>query len=215
MKRFKQIFLLCGIVLTLAAFPVFAQEDRSPKINKKPLQDFGAKVLSQVQNKEVDLSENFLVEVSGEITKGGKLAPQKTQYIRSEGDEKMIAVAKSAIEAINDNGIFIYLSQLGIDKISLILEQNDNEISAVIRGDTTSANRARSIESMLNMAVSAVKENAKTDDDSRVILGGTKVSANEKSVTIKTAVEKSVGQEMIQRHLNKETERREKAKAGR
>lgn len=215
MNRLRQIFLLCGIVLTLAAFSVFAQEDQSAKLNKKPLQDFGAKVLSQVQNKEVDLNSNFLVEVSGELTKEGKFDLQKTKYIRSEGDEKMIAVAKSAIESINDSGIFIYLSRLEFSKINLILEQNDNEISAVIKGDTVSEQKARMTASALNVLISMGNSQVKDDDDSKVILGGTKVSANDKSVTIKTAVPKSVGQAMIQRHLNKEIERKEKAKAGR
>lgn len=215
MKRLKQIFLLCGIVLTFAAFPVFAQENRSPEINKEPLQDFGAKVLSQVQNKEVDLSQNFLVEVSAELTKEGKFDLQKTKYIRSEGDEKMIAVAKEAIEAINDNGIFIYLSRLEFSKINLILEQNDNEILAVIKGDVVSEQKARMTASALNALISLGKSQIKEDDDSKIILGGMKVSANDKSVTIKNAVPKSVGQEMIQKHLNKEIERKEKAAAGR
>lgn len=211
----RQFSFLCGIALVmLGAFPVFAQESVRPsQVEKKPLQDFGEMVVSRVQNKELDLSQNFLIEVSGEITKEGKFDSQKTKYVRTEGNEKMLAVAKDAIGAFNESGVFIYLSDLDISKLNLIIEQNDSEMSAVINLEFMSANKARSMASMFNVLISAARMTDKENADIKTFLNGTKISANDKFVTIKTAVEKSVGQEIIQRNLNKEIER--KAKAGR
>jgi hypothetical protein len=212
-NHLKRISLFCGIaVIMLAAFPVFAQD--KPEINRKPLNDLNNLVIDRLQKNELVLSDNFLVEVEGELTKDGKFDPQKTKYIRTEGNEQIANVAKSAIEAVNESGMFQYLTNLGSTKLNLVFSQNDEQIYGTIKFDFVSSARAKSLVSLLNSAISIVKQKSDNEDD-KVLLNGTTVSENDKTVTIKTSVEKSVGQEMIQRKLTEELNKRleqEKAK---
>lgn len=207
-NRLKQFSILCGIALMLAAFPVFAQENSAPEINKKPLQDFGGMLIDRVQRKEVDLSKNFLVELISELTKDGKFDLSKTKYIKSEGDRQMIDAAKSAIEAVNNSGIFVYVSGMDISKIDLIVAQDDENMYMIFKSDSVSENKAKTKASGLKSLAAIGKIQAK-DDDAKTLLAGTNVFADGKSVIIKTSVEKSVGQAMIQREMEKESARRQ------
>ena len=156
-NRFKNISLICGIALVmLAAFPVFAQNN--VEINRKPLSDFGKDNLDpRLQNNELVLSDNFLVEVEGELDKNGKFDLQKTKYIRTEGNEKIADAAKSAIEAVNDSGVFGYLTQLGAKKINLVFAQNDEQIYAVINSELDSPKRAKTLKSAFRYGFNDVK----------------------------------------------------------
>lgn len=204
----KRIALLCGIaVIMLAAFPVFAQDYSGIEINRKPLRDFTDLVIDRLQKNELVLSDNFLVEVEGELDQNGKFDPQKTKYIRAEGKEQIVNAAKSAVEAVNDSGMFGYLKQLGAKKINLVFSQDDAQIYAVINFQLDSDRRAKSTKSMLDLLLAVSKTNSKNDDE-KALLNATIISPNDKTVTIKTSVEKSVGQEMIQRKLNEEINKR-------
>jgi hypothetical protein len=206
--RFRSISLLCGLALTmLAAFPVFAQTDSKDEINKQPLRDFGAGLSDRVRKKDIDLTKNFLVEIEGELTPEGKFDLQKTKYVRAEGNTKMVNIVKSAIETISDSGIFTYLKQLDMTKINLILAQDDEQIYMSLKSDLAPENKAKTVSSSLNTYVAIGKQIVAKDADAKTLSEGTSVSLNGKSVIIKTAVPKSVGQEMIQRKLNKEIER--------
>src|SRR5687768_8765744 len=126
MRKFlKQISFICGLLLLLAAFPVFAQEKHSDEIvvNKKPLQDWASFLFDKIEKNEVDLTQSFLVELDGELTKEGKLDKQKSKFIRTEGDVQMVEIAKRAIEAFHDSGMFNYLLNLGIKKVNVVYAQ--------------------------------------------------------------------------------------------
>jgi hypothetical protein len=208
----KQIALLCGIaVITLAAFPVFAQD--KPEINRKPLNDFTDLVINRLQTGQLVLSDNFLVEVEGELDKNGKFDLQKTKYIRAEGNEESVNTAKSAFEAVSDSGVFGYFTQLGAKKINLIFAQNDEQIYTVINFELDSARRAKSAKSVFDLALMMSKQTLKNEDE-KVLLNATIVSVNDKTVTIQTSVEKSVGQEMIQRKLTEELNKRSEQSNG-
>lgn len=213
-KRLGQSILLCGIVLAVAAFPVFAQKNSGIRVNKKPLRDFAARTSNRVQKKELDLSGNFLIELSGELTKEGKFDLRKTKFIRSEGDEKMIDLAKSAIEAVNDSGVFAYLTEMDINKVDITLEQNDSRIGSIIKAEAVNDAKAKTLESLFNTAIIIGKANPGDGDDAMTILNGTKISVDDKFVIIETSVEKSVGQEIIRRELNKGTEKKAEIKPG-
>lgn len=222
MNRLNQFVFLCGIVLTLAAFPVFAQEQKPPESNSQPVSRveltrtplllFADSVIDRVEKKEVVLSDNFLVEFESEFAKDGKLDPQKSKFVRIEGNGKIVDVVKNAVEAINDAGFLRYLKQFDANKINLILAQNDEQIYGTIKFDTVSPTKSKSIKSTLEMLFS-MSINTNNNENDKKLLEGTTVSAEDKFVTIKTSVPKSVGQEMIQKSLNKRIER--KAKAGR
>jgi len=202
--RLKQFFLLCGVVLTLAAFPVFGQTEA--KINRVPLRDFSDMVINRLQKKEIALNDNFLVEISGELT-AGKFDRKKTRYVRAEGKDQMVDIAKSGIEAINDSGLFLYLAQLGSNRMNLIFAQTDDEIYSIIKFELETPQKAKSAKASFDLVLAASKMQLKNEDE-KTILNGALVSENDKTVTIKIAVEKSVGQEMIQRKLSEEINRK-------
>lgn len=85
------------------------------KPNKKPLEDFADDVLAKRAEKDgkLDLSKSFMVKMVGELDKDGKLDPKKSRYAKlkpeEQGDQEMVDVAKQAIEAINNSGMFYYL----------------------------------------------------------------------------------------------------------
>ncbi len=207
-KFVKSFFILCGIVSALAAVPVIAQENSGGiTINKRPFKDFGEFVRQKIDNKEVDLDKPFLVELEGILTKDGRFDTKKTKFIRSEGDAEMIKVAKQAISAISDSGWFAYLQKSGVEKINLILAQDDTTVSSIIKSEMTDENKAKTIASGLNAIIQMSRMQVK-DEDEKLLLNNTSVVSRGKQFIINLALPKSAAQEMI-RHKLKENENKE------
>ena len=109
MKKIVQIvFLACGLLLTVAAFPVFAQEEKV-EINKMLFNNFVQIIKQKVDAGKIDLTESFSIELEGVLNKDGKLDAKKSKFTRSEGDAAMIEIGKSFIEAVGDSGFFRHL----------------------------------------------------------------------------------------------------------
>ena len=183
-------------------------------INKKPLQDFGDEVLDKVAAKKVDLTKPFMVIMQGAITKDGKFDSKKSAYLRTGGDQEMVDVAKSAIEAIGDSGLLTYLEKLGVENINFTLVQDDKEIYAVITSDQKSESKAKTISSGLNTAISLGKATVK-EEDTLALLNAAKVESKGKSFVLNFKLDKPVGQEMMKRALDKaQAKRQEKQPNG-
>jgi hypothetical protein len=79
------IFLLGGLILTLAAFPVCGQENRDGiEINKQPLKDFA----ESAGQKDIDWTKSFLVEPAGSISKNRNSPKAKATPEWSESSNK-------------------------------------------------------------------------------------------------------------------------------
>lgn len=206
-KLLKLNFSLCGLLLLLAAFPVFAQPVKTVEINKKPLQEFTDLVIDKLQKKQVALSEPFLIELNGELTVEGKLDRQKTRFVRADGGEQIVNIAKSLAESLNESGLFSYLRLLEIDKFNMIYAQNNEQLYAIVKSETASADKANIISSGLNMALSISRQKPKNEDE-KILLNKTIVSAQENLLILKIILEKNVAQEMIQRLLTEEINKR-------
>ena len=215
MRKFEKIvYLACGLLITLAAFPVFAQNDkpewrkgepvRDILSNKKPLQDFGEHVLEKVSKKEVDLTKNFLVEMQGTITDEGKFDhdPKKSRFVKTEGDQAMIDIAKSAIEAIGDSGLLNYLKNLGIDKVNFTLQQDNDQIYAALTSDQRTEQRAKTVSSGFNNLLSIVKFTVK-EEDLKTFLNALRVESQDKNFVLNFNLPKPIAQDMINRQLQK------------
>jgi hypothetical protein len=225
MKRLKRLtFLLCGILLTFAAFPVFAQKETAEeiKINKRPLQDLGDMLKEKLGKGEVDLSQPFKVSVEGVLTKDGKFdasldkegGKPKTQFVIVEGDEQMVDVAKSAIEAVGESGWFGYLRSFGAEKIKITVAQNQTDFSALIEMEQATDERAKSMASALRLLLSSTKMVGKFGEDEKIIIGGFAAPRDSgKVVILNFALPKQIMQDMIQRNLKK-TAQAETWKAG-
>lgn len=206
MKKFGKIILLaCGLLVTLAAFPVFAQEKATNKveINIKPFRDLAELVKQEIATKKVDLSNPFSIEVEGVLSKNGRLKPKMTRFTKSEGNAATATIGKKFIKAIDNSGLFAYLSKFGIEKIKFALVQNDNQIYANIVSETQTSNKAKTIVSGLNIFTQFVqlKEMKNISEDEKILVSGLKASNEDKTLTIKLAYEKSIIQEMIKRKL--------------
>lgn len=176
-------------------------------INKKPLQDFGDGVLEKVSKKEVDLTKAFSVIMVGTITKDGKFDRKKSAFLKTGGDQAMIDVAKLAIEAIGDSGILTYLKTLNVDNIQFELVQDDNQIYAVITSTQPTPQRAESVSSGLNTAISIGKMTVK-EEDTLALLNAAKVESKDKNFILNFKIEKPLAHEMIKRQLLKAEEKR-------
>lgn len=177
-------------------------------INKKPLQDFGEDVLDKVTAKKVDLSKPFVIEMQGAITKDGKFDQKKSKYVKADGDQEMVNVAKSAIEAIGDSGLLTYLQTLGVENINFTLVQDDKQIYAIITSDQKSESKAKSISSGLNTAISIGKATVK-EQDTLALLNAAKVENKGKSFVLNFNLDKPIAQELINRQLVKAQAKRQ------
>ncbi len=232
MKKFNQIiFLACGLLLTLAAASVSAQETVEPnekplegfaqgitqkvesgqvdqesvfRPNKKPLEKFAQIVKEKVENKQVDLTKSFSVEMVGVLKEDGKLDPKTSKFTKGEGDEAMIEVGKSFIEAFNDSGLFYYLKQMGIEKIRFVFGQDETRTYGVITSEMPTAEKAKTIASGMNTLLGIAKmslQQRQNNEDEENLINGALVRNTGKTLTLKMDYGKSVIQEMINRKL--------------
>lgn len=207
MKRFDRIpFLLCGIALLLAAFPVFAQEKETFTIDRKPLEDFVATVRQKIEKKETNFDAPFEVEFESALTDDGKFDAKKSKFTRTEGDAQMVELAKTAIQALGDSGFFYNLkSSIEIEKnFSFSLKQDDDSFSSVLKWELATKEkaemRATSLRTMLNMFL-ALDKNAvkKLGDNTRTILNNLTVNNKKKNAIMIFSMPKADFHEMILR----------------
>jgi len=216
MKRFNRItFILCGIALMLAAFPVFAQKDdkaQRVEINKKPLQDFARIVELKIRQKEMDFDKPFLVEAECVLTEEGRFDTKKSKITRTEGDAEMVEIGKEAILAIGDSGFFHNLKSQGMDKILFSMQQDNSNFSSVIKSELQSLEKAKTMASGLNAMFAAIKmaDNGgivKLDEASKTLVNNSKIATQEKSVIINFSMPKLDFHEMILREIMKSADK--------
>ena len=210
MKKFRQlIFLICGLLLTLAAFPVFAQEEKTVseiQISRKPLQDFEKLIRKEIATGKVDLSKSFLIELEGVLDKNGRLNAKESSFVKSEGDAVVVDIAKSFVGAVADSGWLVYLRQIDVEKMNLTFAQDDSQTYAVVVSELPTAERAERVASALNRMVSMALERKEIeaegiDQDEKFLIGGIKAERADKILTIRLTYEKSAVRELINRLL--------------
>lgn len=171
------------------------------RINKKPLQDFAEDVLVKTDGKDkIDLTKAFVVEMDGVLGADGKLDLKKSRFIRGEGDEKMIDVAKSAIEAVNTSGLLSYMKDMGVEKVNFILFQDDKQLSAIIRADQPTVEKAQKVTSGMNGAIAIVKLTNR-DEDLATLVNASKFSTEGKSFVMNFALPKDAAHKLIGKKL--------------
>jgi hypothetical protein len=175
------------------------------KINREPFQKLAdgviAKISSDKPEEKIDLKQSFIVTLDGTLTPEGKFDAKKTRFIKGEGDEQMVNVAKSAIEAIGDSTILSYLQALGVDKVNITLVQDDKQITAVIKSNQPSEEKARTVSSGFNGFITLANMNTKDDKEVQALLKAVKVKAEGKSFVINFAMPKDDAHKMIDQKL--------------
>lgn len=187
--------------------------------NKKPLQDFADEILAKRSDKQkaqsnLDLTKSFKVTMSGVLTEDGKLDPKKSRYVQlkpeEQGDQEMVDIAKNAIEAINDSGLFYYLKTLGVDKVEFTLTQDDKQIYAVITSSQKDENKAKTISSGFNNILSIAKVTVK-EEELKTLLNAAAVEPQGKNFVLNFKLDKPVAQKLIEQKLQ-EAEAKKKEK---
>ncbi|MFN0141065.1 MAG: hypothetical protein ACKVQW_13385 [Pyrinomonadaceae bacterium] len=195
--------------------PMSSEAVTAVEINKKPLVDFGNDVAAKWEAKEVDLDKEFTLVLDGFITADGKLDRKKSKFDPSKtiGDQKMIDIGKSALEALGDSGYLTFLKVAGVDKITATLSQNGENISVVITSPQNSLERAKSIASNVSLSILVGKGVVKNPSDERTLLDGAKTTNDGKTFVLNFAIPKPIAQEMIKRKLQ-ETLAKQKQQQG-
>lgn len=188
---------------TPLAAPMTSDAVTALEINKKPLTDFTDDVAAKLDAKDVDLNLPFTIVLNGVLTKDGKLDRDKSKFdvSKQKGDQKMIDVAKSAIEAVGDSGFLAYLKSLNVDKVTLTMIQDDNQITAVISSAQKTPEIANTVSTGLRNYISFGKIAVKNPSDERTLLDAATVTADDKNFVLNFAIPKPVAQEMITRKL--------------
>lgn len=186
-----------------APTPMTTDAVAAVEINKKPLADFADDVSAKWTTKEIDLNQPFTVVMNGVLTKDGKIDREKSKFdvTKQQGDEKMIDVAKLAIEAVGDSGFLTYLKSLDVDKLTITLVQDDKQITAVISSAQKTPERAKVVSSGINGYIMFGKTLVEDPSDERTLLNGANVTSEGKNFILNFAIPKPVAQEMINRKL--------------
>lgn len=205
----RNAFLACGLFLTLAAFPVFAQEEKPVseyRMSQRPLDNLAQLVRRETAAGKVDLTKPFSIQLEGVLNNDGRLDAKKSKFTKTAGDAAMIEIGKSFIEAVSDSGFLSYLKSFGVEKLNMVLVQNDNQIYADVFAEVETPQRAASISKSLNLAAQIARtrkdERKNLRDDEKILISGLNASSDGKTLAIKVAYEKSVIQELINRILN-------------
>ncbi|CAN5159249.1 hypothetical protein BH20ACI1_BH20ACI1_19530 [soil metagenome] len=186
--------------------PVESEAVTDFRPNKKPLEDFADEILAKRADKEkkLDLTKSLKVVMSGVLTKDGKLDPKKSGYVKlkdeEQGDQEMVDIAKDAIEAVNDSGLFYYLKTLGVDKVDFTLIQDDKQIYAVISSSQKDENKAKTISSGFNNLLSLAKLTVE-EEELKTLLNSAKVEPQGKNFVLNFKIEKPIAQKMIEQKL--------------
>jgi hypothetical protein len=210
-KTGKSLILVIGLIC-LAGLSVLAQTEIS--INKHPLRDFAQFVNEKVAAKEVDLNDEFLVELEGVLGKDGRFDIKQTKFTKNEGNKQIVVVAKEAIEALGDSGWLGYLRNFGVEKVKVSLSQDKQTFRTTILSEEPTQNRANTIASGFRVLISSVLLMDKTSDrklgeDEKLLLSNTKAVSEGNNFVLKIEIPKVLFQEVIGRKLQEVNSLRE------
>jgi len=195
--------------------PLESEAVKEVEINKKPFEELSDTLNDKLAKKEVDLNKPFLVILDGTIAADGKLDSKKSKFVKFEGDEQMIEVAKQAIEAVGNSGFLGHLKNNGVDKVNFTIVQNDKEISVVILSDQKTPEKAGTIASGFNTLLAGLifaDKNGfkKLDENSKTLVNNSKVTSEGKQFKLNFVLPKKDAQDLINRSLRDRAEKKAK-----
>jgi hypothetical protein len=134
------------------------------------------------------------------LTKDGKLDRKKSRFIGQQGDEDIVNVAKSAIEAVGDSGFLAHLRNLDVQQIEITLIQDGEKLYAKIVSDQKTPEKAKTTASGLRGAISIGKLTISGEDE-KVLLDSAKVTSEGNKFIMLVNIPKPVANEMMNRKL--------------
>src|SRR5688572_16818452 len=145
-------------------------------INRKPFTDLALELIRRSSQNQLKLGTPFLVQASGKLNPDGKLEKKTFRYIKAESpDPQMIKDVQAGIEAFNDSGFLQNISQLSGKTLELTLQQDDVNLSAMVRSEVESDTRAQTLVTLMaqlvqykiNEKTAAVAEMEKLNDPAK------------------------------------------------
>lgn len=198
-----------------------AKNEFTQKFNNQPLKDY-ADVISAKANPEdpkqtkVDLKQAFTVVMDGVLTKEGNLDTKKSKFVKGEGSQEMIDVAKGAIEAVNNSGLLKYLQDEKNPKdvkINFAFTQNDENLTAVIRVDKANEALARTFSSGFKLLIDIAKINVK-EEEVQTLMKAAKFSSEGKSFILNFSIPKEDAHKMINQKLQEARQKKSQPSNG-
>ena len=192
-------FLACGafaVLLLISVKPVYSQSDHL--FNKRPFIDLADKINSMLAGNEVDLNAPFSIEVRGDLSEFGKL--ERGQIKNISGDEKITEVGKEFVAAISDSEVLTGLRNLGFKQVVILISQDENNASLVIRSEAATADEAKKALSTLNLLITSSQNFVKNDDE-KFILRSLKPTIDEKKVELNFLAPHEEVQQLIRKIL--------------
>ncbi|MGI8638400.1 MAG: hypothetical protein ACR2MG_00370 [Pyrinomonadaceae bacterium] len=193
--------------------PVESDVVKEIEINKKPFEELGDSLNDKLAKKEVDLTKPFSVILDGTITADGKLDSKKSKFVKFDGDEQMVNVAKDAIEAVGNSGFLGYLKNNGVDKVNFTMVQDDKQIYVIIVSDQKTPEKASTTASGFNTLLSGIRlldQNGlkKLDESSKTLINNSKVTNDGKNFVLNFTIPKQDAQNLINRSLKERAEKK-------
>lgn len=188
------------------------------QIKRKALNDLGDKVNKVLaENKDFSMETNFLVRARGRLKKDGRLDEDTFKYLEAKStDQRMIRIVEESIKAIDAAGYLQYLEKLSGKDLELMLQQDDENITAVVESELESKQRAGTLKSGFDLLIFMTKKEKQGDNasigdkDDLQLLNNATVEANGKKIIIKFVIPKPIAQDMIRRNLLEQKKQAEK-----
>lgn len=178
------------------------------EINKRPFVDLSTYINELLDKNQVKLETPFLIDATGKIGKDGKLDPKSFRYTKAEStDPRMIELIKEAIEAMNDSGYLQYLSMLEGKTLTFRVQQDDQNVTALIESQFENDLRPKTISTLLNAFIGEKKkakeapEASQNDKDDLVLLQNATATPAGKKLVLSFTIPKGDLQQMVQRKL--------------
>jgi len=202
---------------------VTPNSDGDIKINKAPLLVLKDDVNKLRSENKFNPSVPFQLQAKGKLDKDGKIDPKTAKFIAPKDiDPTLFEVLKKSVFAISESGYLQYLSRVSAQDLAFDFKQDGTNLTAVIQSEMKDETRAKSVLSLLNLAITASKtkkteniakmqnEAGKEQDlqnemDDLEILKGATLSTDGKKIVIQFLVPQDVAIKMIERKLDEKT----------
>jgi hypothetical protein len=172
------------------------------QINKKVLKDFAAYANDLKNQGKLDLNKPFEIVIEAELDAKGKLV--NPRFTKKEGDENLVDLFGRMIAALNDSGFLTYLSPISKDNpgstVRITVKQGESEVLASVESETTSAERAKSLASVLNNLL-FFGAGSRAGKDEEVIMKNTSATPDGKKVVVNFSMPRQSVVDMIKKQM--------------
>lgn len=195
------------------------------QLNRLPFKDL-AKMVNELSDdkRAAVLNSQFIVEASGKLNKDGHLDKKSFRFTRAEStDKEAVAVLKRSIEAFNESGFLVYLSELAGKTLSLSMQQDQTTLGARVvsqlESPESAAGKATGLRIFADLArkqkeqdiakMQSVNDPANAEKlqdalDDLALLNATTIASDGRNLVIQLNVPKEMIQKIVDRKLAKE-----------